>query len=100
MFVSLAGRAGSFYQLLLFVMLRSIGFSLFHPSTAGMIASYAVRHFGLSISIFNMGGTLAFGLGPLFITSVVNRWGLESMIWTALPGVALMMLLLTQIHEY
>ncbi len=90
LFVSLAGRAESFYGLLFFVMIASIGSSLFHPSTAGMIANYAGRHFGFCISIFNMGGTLAFGVGPLFITALVNRYGLESMLWTAAPGMLLM----------
>lgn len=93
LFVSLAGRAGSFYELLFFVMIASIGSSLFHPSTAGMIANYAGRHFGFCISIFNMGGTLAFGVGPLFITGLVNRYGLESMLWAAAPGILVMALL-------
>ena len=34
---------------------------------AGMIAGYAGRQFGFSMSIFNMGGTLAFGIGPLIV---------------------------------
>lgn len=92
-FVSLAGRAGSFQELLFLVMIGSIGSSLFHPSTAGMVANFAGRHLGFCLSIFNMGGTLAFGLGPLFITALVNRYGLESMLWTAIPGMVLMALL-------
>lgn len=94
-FITLAGRAASFRELLFCVALGSIGSSLFHPSTAGMIASYAGRHFGFCISIFNMGGTLAFGLGPLFITRIVNSYGLDAMLWTALPGVVLMAILHT-----
>jgi FSR family fosmidomycin resistance protein-like MFS transporter len=66
---------------------------MFHPSVAGMVASYAGRHLGLSMSIFNMGGTLAFGVGPLFIAFIVGRWGLEASLWTAIPGLALMVLL-------
>jgi len=92
-FISLAGRAGSFYELLLCVVVGAIGSSLFHPSTAGMIANYAGRHFGFCIAIFNMGGTLAFGVGPLFITSLVNSYGLDVIIWTAVPGVIVMALL-------
>lgn len=92
-FIALVGWASSFWELLFFVALGSIGASMFHPSTAGMIASYAGRHFGLSMSIFNMGGTFAFGVGPLCIAWIVSGWGLEATVWTAIPGLALMVLL-------
>ena len=92
-FIALVGWAPSFPVLLLFIAIGSIGAAMFHPSIAGMIAGYAGRHLGLSLSIFNMGGTLAFGLGPLFIAYIVGRWGLEVSPWTAIPGLALMVLL-------
>ena len=92
-FIAAVGWAGSFWGLLFCIALGSIGSSMFHPSTAGMIAGYAGRHFGLSLSIFNVGGTFAFGVGPLFIAWFVSRWGLEAVPWTAIPGVALMILL-------
>ena len=92
-FIALVGRAPSFPVLLLFVAIGSIGTAMFHPSIAGMIAGYAGRHLGLSLSIFNTGGTLAFGLGPLFIAYIVGRWGLEASPWTAIPGLAVMVLL-------
>ncbi len=92
-FIALVGWAPSFPVLMLFVAIGSIGTAMFHPSIAGMIAGYAGRHLGLSLSIFNMGGTLAFGLGPLFIAYIVGRWGLEASPWTAIPGLAVMVLL-------
>ena len=92
-FIALVGWAPSFPVLLLFVAIGSIGTAMFHPSIAGMIAGYAGRHLGLSLSVFNMGGTLAFGLGPLFIAYIVGRWGLEASPWTAIPGLAVMVLL-------
>lgn len=92
-FISLVGWTHSFWGLLLFIALGAIGSSMFHPSVAGMVANYAGRHFGLSLSIFNIGGMVAFGIGPLFITYLVGRWGLEVTPWTAIPGLALMALL-------
>lgn len=92
-FITLVGWAPSFPVLLLFVSLGSIGAAMFHPSIAGMIANYAGRHIGLSLSIFNMGGTLAYGLGPLFIAYIVDRWTLSASPWTAIPGLAMMVVL-------
>ncbi len=92
-FISLVGWTHSFWGLLLFIALGATGASMFHPSVAGMVANYAGRHFGLSLSIFNIGGMVAFGIGPLFITYLVGRWGLEISPWTAIPGLVLMALL-------
>jgi FSR family fosmidomycin resistance protein-like MFS transporter len=92
-FIALVGWAHSFWDLLFFITLASIGCSMFHPSVTGMVAGYAGRHFGFSMSIVNIAGTLAFGLGPLFIAYIVGRWGLEVSPWTALPGLAVMVIL-------
>lgn len=92
-FIALIGLASSYPMLLLFIALASIGGSMFHPSVAGMIAGYAGRHFGFSMSIFNMGGTLAFGIGPLIVAYAVAGFGLLALLWTAIPGLALMILL-------
>lgn len=93
-FIPLFGIASSFWMLLLFVALGSIGQSMFHPPAAGMITSYAGRHRGFSLSIFNVGGTLAFALGPLFITYVVRSFGLKAAPWTMLIGLGIFVFLL------
>jgi FSR family fosmidomycin resistance protein-like MFS transporter len=93
LFIALVGWAPSFFVLLMFVALASIGAAMFHPSVAGMIATFAGRKFGLSMSIFNMGGAMAFGLGPLFVAYVVSRWDLSAVLWTAIPGLAVMAIL-------
>ena len=92
-FIPLVGIAPYFLVLLLVISLGSIGSSMFHPSVAGMISTYSGRHFGFSISIFNMGGTFAFGVGPLFITYLVGSYGLEISPFTMIFGLAVMILL-------
>jgi len=92
-FISLVGIAPCFLVLLLFISLGSIGSSMFHPSVAGMISTYSGQHFGFSMSIFNVGGTLAFGVGPLFITYLVDAFGLEISPFTMIFGLAVMILL-------
>ncbi len=92
-FISLVGIASSFPILLLFISLGSIGSAMFHPSVAGMISAYAGKHFGFSMSIFNVGGTFAFGVGPLFITYLVDAFGLEISPFTMIFGLTVMILL-------
>ncbi len=85
-FIPLSGLAPNFWVLLFCVTVGSIGSAMFHPSVTGMIPLYAGRHAGFSMSIFNTGGTLAFGLGPLFITWVVATFGLSAMPATMIIG--------------
>jgi FSR family fosmidomycin resistance protein-like MFS transporter len=92
-FIPLVGIAPTFWALILFVSMGSIGSSMFHPALAGMVSSYSGRHFGFSMSIFNVGGTLAFGVGPLFIAYFVSSYGLGATPYTMSVGLAVMALL-------
>jgi FSR family fosmidomycin resistance protein-like MFS transporter len=92
-FIPLVGIAPGFIMLIFFISLGSIGSSMFHPSSAGMVSTYAGHNFGFSMSIFNSGGTIAFGLGPLFITYFVNLFGLRASPFTMILGLAIMALL-------
>lgn len=92
-FIPLVGLAPSFIVLIILISLGSIGSSMFHPASAGMVSAYAGRNFGFSMSIFNAGGTIAFGLGPLFITYFVGLYGLGASPFTMILGLAIMALL-------
>jgi FSR family fosmidomycin resistance protein-like MFS transporter len=85
-FIPLVGLAQSFWVLTVLVCLGSIGSSMFHPTVAGMISTYSGRHFSFSMSIFNTGGTFAFGVGPLFIAYYVANYGLSAAPYTMLIG--------------
>ena len=93
LFIPLSGDSPNFWALLFCVALGSIGSSMFHPSVSGMVPLYAGSKAGLSMSVFNTGGTLAFGLGPLFITWYVASFGLEAMPWTMIAGLLVLIYL-------
>jgi len=85
-FIPLSGISASFWSLLFFTAVGSIGSAMFHPSVTGMVPLYAGRNAGLSMSIFNTGGTLAFAVGPLFITWYAGAFGLRAVPATMLIG--------------
>jgi FSR family fosmidomycin resistance protein-like MFS transporter len=66
---------------------------MFHPSVTGMVPLYAGSKAGFSMSVFNTGGTLAFGLGPLFITWFVACFGLAAMPYTMIAGLLVLLFL-------
>ncbi|MBI9083162.1 MAG: MFS transporter [Desulfobacterales bacterium] len=91
--IPLSGLAPSFGILILLVGLGSVGSSMFHPSVTGMVPLYAGRHAGFSMSVFNTGGTLAFGVGPLFVTWYVAAYGLSALPLTMVFGLLVMVYL-------
>jgi len=91
LFIPLAGMTADFYGLLFCIVIGSAGSSLFHPPATGMVPLYAGRKLGLAMSIFNTSGTLAFGVGPIFITWYVARFGLRAMPVTMAFGLLIWM---------
>lgn len=85
-FIPFTGLAPNFWALFALLCLGSVGSSVFHPSTTGMVPLYSGNRTGFCLSIYNTGGTFAFALGPVFITWYVARFGLERMPFTLVLG--------------
>lgn len=98
-FIPLSGIAPSYWTLLPLIALGSIGSAMFHPSVTGMVPVYAGKSAGLSMSVFNTGGTLAFAAGPLFVTWFVAAYGLESLPATMILGLLVMVWLFFKVPQ-
>lgn len=92
-FIPLSGISTGFWTLLPAVVIGSFGSSMFHPSVTGMVPLYSGNKAGFAMSVFNTGGTLAFGVGPLFITWYAARYGLTALPWTMGIGLAVLIFL-------
>ena len=86
-FIPLFGWAVGFYSLIFFALVGSIGQSMFHPPAAGMVPAYSGRHHGLSMALFILGGTLSFGIGPVFVTWFVTRYDMSALPLTMIFGI-------------
>ncbi len=96
-FIPLSGIASNFVLLIIVLSIGSIGSSMFHPPTTGMIPLYSGARTGFSLSLFNTGGTLAFGIGPIFISWYVTRFGLAKMPYTMVFGFIISLFLIKTI---
>ncbi len=85
-FIPFSGIAPNYWVLLTVLCLGSLGSSMFHPATTGMVPLYSGSRSGFCLSVYNTGGTFAFALGPVFITWYVARFGLGKMPWTIILG--------------
>ena len=92
LFMPLIGVVNGFAMLLLVVAIGSIGSSMFHPTAAGMVNAHAGPQKSFAMSLFHVGGTAAFGVGPLLAGWVVTDYGLEALPWVSIFGLACVVL--------
>ena len=91
--IPLVGIAPYFGVVLLLIGMGSISSAIYHPTAAGMVSDYAGRRTGLSMSIFGLGGTLAFALGPVVFAGYITLWGLHRLPYLTLLGLSVFVLL-------
>lgn len=91
------GIAPYFWVVLLLIGFGSIGSAIYHPIAAGMVSVYAGRRTGLSMSIFGLGGTLGFTIGPIVSTAYVTLMGLHRLPILTLPGLVVFVMLVFMI---
>ena len=91
--IPLVGIAPYFGIVLLLIGLGSISSAIYHPTAAGMVSVYAGRRTGLSMSIFGLGGTLGFTLGPIVFAAYVTLWGLHRLPYLTVFGLLIFAIL-------
>lgn len=70
--MSLLVVAPSVWSIFALIAIGGIGTAAFHPQGAAMVDRVAGRARGWSMSIFSMGGSLGFGLGPILAAMLVG----------------------------
>ena len=93
-FISSMGLVPSYYWLLLLVLLGGVGVASFHPQASAWAVKEAGERPGLAMGFFISAGALGFALGPTYFSAMISLWGLGSLHWAALPGLAMTGLLM------
>lgn len=87
-FLSLIGVPSSFWVLVTFLLLGGLGSAVFHPPAASMAARISEgKGSGLRMSVFSLGGSLGWAVGPLIAVGVVGWVGLEGLWLAMFPGI-------------
>lgn len=82
LFMSLIGVVNHYYMLAILLAFSGIGTSLFHPQGAALVGRIPYSRPGFSMSIFNVGGSFGFAVGPLIIVPLVMKWGLHATVYS------------------
>ncbi len=100
LFTSMLGFATSFALLVIFPVLGGLGSGVYHPIGAASVSRVSEKSRGLAMALYSAGGSLGFALAPVLIVPLVVSRGLNSLVFLALPGLAVAgILVLTGLHR-
>ena len=85
-FLSMTGIVQNYFQLVLFLVLGSIGSGFFHPQATGMVDYFSTYKVKQEMAIFIAMGTLGYSLGPLVSSTVTHLFSLEALPFMAIWG--------------
>lgn len=95
--LGLVGLVQSYWMIILLASISGIGIAAYHPEAARMVNFSAGRRKATAMSIFGVGGTMGFALGPILATSALLHWGLSGSLILILPvGVMALLMLFKQ----
>jgi len=91
--LAVTGFAPSYAWACAAVMVSGIGVAAFHPQGARFVNRVAGERKATAMSVFGVGGTLGFAVGPGLVTAALLHWGLPGTAVLAIPTSLLAVLL-------
>ena len=98
--LALVGISSDYRLIILVVITSGIGIAAFHPEGARLVNYVAGEKKATAMSIFGVGGTLGFAIGPLFITTALLYWGLKGSLILIAPVCVMAFILSFQLKEF
>ena len=83
--LAFSGLFKSYSWILFLAILSGIGIAAYHPEAARLVNFAAGNKKGTAMSLFGVGGTIGFAVGPLFVTAALIQWGLKGTLVLILP---------------
>lgn len=99
-FISLAPAAKNIPFMILFIILGSIGSSLFHPQSLGLISKFSKSEVARNMGIFIAMGTLGFSMGPLLSSTIAQYFGLAKMPVLSILGISWALLMFRMVPKF
>ena len=92
--ISLIGLFSAYVPIILLAVVSGIGIAAYHPQAARLVNLAAGERKATAMSVFGIGGTIGFAVGPLLMTGAILNWGLRGTLVLSVP-VGLMALFIT-----
>jgi len=93
------GLLSNYWSFFAAVTISGIGIAAFHPEAARMANQVSGEKKGTGISIFAVGGSAGFALGPVITTISLLIWGLNGTLILILPAAIMAVILASQANK-
>ncbi len=96
-FLASLGLASGFAAVVVLLLVGGMGSASYHPHSTSQAGRLGAERKAVTTATFIMFGTAGLGLGPLYLTAVIEQFGFERLWVAAVPVVALLPTLLWRV---
>jgi MFS transporter, FSR family, fosmidomycin resistance protein len=97
--LALTGVLPSYQWIVLAAIVSGIGIAAYHPEGARQVNRVAGERKATAMSMFGVGGTIGFAIGPLITTAAILQWGLKGTLVLIVPVGLMAAILATQMGD-
>ncbi|MEW6672791.1 MAG: MFS transporter [Thermodesulfobacteriota bacterium] len=97
--LALTGISPNYTWIFILSIVSGVGIAAYHPEAARRVHFSAGDRRGTAMSIFGIGGTLGFAIGPILATSAVLYWGLQGTLILVVPVCVMALVMATQLSK-
>ncbi len=98
--LGLTGIFQGYRWIMVLAVVSGIGIAAYHPEAARLVNFAAGTKKGTAMSLFGVGGTIGFAIGPLLITTAMLHWGLKGSLILIVPVSIMSFAMATQFSKF
>jgi FSR family fosmidomycin resistance protein-like MFS transporter len=98
--LALSGIVQSYQWIMFLAIVSGIGIAAYHPEAARLVNFAAGTKKGTAMSLFGVGGTIGFAIGPLIVTAALLQWGLKGTLFLIVPVTTMALVMVGQFSTF
>ncbi len=98
--LALTGIFQGYRWIMILAVVSGIGIAAYHPEAARLVNFAAGTRKGTAMSLFGVGGTMGFAIGPLLITTALLQWGLKGSLILIVPATIMSLVMASQFSTF
>jgi FSR family fosmidomycin resistance protein-like MFS transporter len=98
--LAFTGIVPNYRMIVLAVVVSGIGIAAFHPEGARLVNYVGGEKKATAMSMFAVGGSLGFAIGPLIATTALISWGLKGTLILIVPMTMMVIILVGQLSRF
>jgi len=98
--LALSGIVKSYQLIMILAIVSGIGIAAYHPEAARLVNFAAGNKKGTAMSLFGVGGTIGFAIGPLIVTTALLQWGLKGTLVLIVPVTIMALVMIGQFSAF